>query len=62
MKTLVSAVSAGAVVLGAEVAYAGGPGWKILGIGISYWILLIVILFIQFRPSGLFARRERVYD
>jgi Zn-dependent protease len=46
MKTLMSAVSAGAVVLGAEVAYAGGPGWKILGIGISYWILLIVILLI----------------
>ena len=46
MKTLMSAVSASAVVLGAEVAYAGGPGWKILGIGINYWILLIVILLI----------------
>jgi TM2 domain-containing membrane protein YozV len=46
MKTLVSAVSTGALVLGAEVAYAGGPGWKILGIGINFWIILIVILLI----------------
>lgn len=46
MKTLVSTVSAGAVVLGAEVAYAGGPGWKIFNIPINYWILLIVILLI----------------
>jgi branched-subunit amino acid ABC-type transport system permease component len=25
-------------------------------------ILLLVIAFIQFRPSGLFATKERVYD
>ena len=46
MKTLVSAVSTGSLVLGADLAYAGGPGWKILSIPINYWILLIVILLI----------------
>ena len=43
MKTLASAATAASLVLTADVVYAGGPGWKILGIPINYWIILIVI-------------------
>jgi hypothetical protein len=45
MKTLVSAVSTASLVLGADIAYAGGPGWH-LSIPMSYWMDLVVILLI----------------
>jgi hypothetical protein len=46
MKTLVSAVAAASVgLLGADVAYAGGPDW-LLSIHMKYWIDLIVLLLI----------------
>jgi hypothetical protein len=46
MKTLATTVSAASLALVPDVVYAGGPGWKILGIPINFWILLIVILLI----------------
>jgi len=45
MKTLASAVATASVVLGADVAYAGGPDW-LLSIPLKYWIDLIVLLLI----------------
>jgi hypothetical protein len=45
MKTLVSAVATASVLLGADVAYAGGPDW-LLHIPMKYWLDLIVILLI----------------
>lgn len=46
MKTLVSAAAAVLVsLLGADVAYAGGPDW-LMSIPLKFWIDIIVILLI----------------
>jgi hypothetical protein len=46
MKTLVAAIATALVtLLGADVAYAGGPDW-LLSIKLKYWIDLIVVLLI----------------
>jgi hypothetical protein len=46
MRTLVSAVATASVsLLGADVAYAGGPDW-LLNIPAKYWIDIVVLLLI----------------